>query len=40
MAESEKMNYSNWKFNVKTEIPKIRKTYRKNIAHKITEFIF
>lgn len=40
MAEGEKMNYTNWKFNVKTEIPKIRKTYRKNIAHKISEFIF
>lgn len=40
MAEGEKMNYSNWKFNVKTEIPKIRKTYRKAIAEKISEFIF
>tara|TARA_B100000497_G_C7688935_1_gene418271 strand:+ start:2169 stop:2882 length:714 start_codon:yes stop_codon:yes gene_type:complete len=40
MAEGEKMNYSNWKFNIKTEVPKIRKTYRKNIAHKISEFIF
>ena len=40
MAEGEKMNYSNWKFNVKTEVPKIRKTYRKAIAEKISEFIF
>ena len=40
MAEGEKMNYSNWKFNVKTEIPKIRKTYRKAIAQKINQFIF
>ena len=40
MAEGEKMNYSNWKFNVNTEIPKIRKNYRKAIAHKICEFIF
>ena len=37
---SELIDYSNWKFNVKTEIPKIRKTYRKNIAQKISEFIF
>lgn len=40
MAEGEKMNYSNWKFNIKTEVPKIRKNYRKAIAKKISEFIF
>jgi hypothetical protein len=40
MAEGEKMKFEDWKFNIKTEIPKIRKRYRKNIAHKISEFIF
>lgn len=40
MAEGEKMKFEDWKFNIKTEIPKIRKTYRKNIAYKISEFIF
>lgn len=39
MAETEKMDFKNWKFNVKTEIPKKRKNYRKFLALKIGEFL-
>tara|TARA_Y100000022_G_C13241465_1_gene372614 strand:- start:512 stop:1237 length:726 start_codon:yes stop_codon:yes gene_type:complete len=39
MANGEKMNYSNWQYNMRSEIPNIRKKYRKNIAHKIINFI-
>ena len=39
MAETEKMNYSNWKFKVNSEIPKKRKNYRKFLALKIGEFL-
>lgn len=39
MAETEKMDFKNWKFNVNSEIPKKRKNYRKFIALKIGEFL-
>lgn len=32
MAEGEKMNYSDWKFNMRNSVPKIRKKYRKYVA--------
>ena len=32
MAESEKMDYKEWKFNVKSSISKIRKEYIKYIS--------
>jgi len=38
MANGKKMNYSDWKYNMKSEIPNLRKTYRKNIAKKIVNF--
>ena len=39
MANGKKMNYSDWKYNMKSEIPNLRKGYRKNIAHKIVNFL-
>ena len=33
MAETEKMDFKNWKFKVNTEIPKMRKKYRKFIKN-------
>ena len=39
MAEGEKMNFNNWKFNSKKTISNIRKEYRKELANKIINFI-
>lgn len=39
MAETEKMDFKNWKFKVNSEIPKKRKNYRKFLALKIGEFL-
>lgn len=39
MANGKKMNYSDWKYNMKSEIPNLRKGYRKAIAKKIVNFL-